>query len=230
MFHSLTLTKQTLAVCSYTLEKRSAKKAQLRRAQRQRRYGHHSRGNTLAEEQRSPSLGWRGRHRSRPQPPPGQARPIPALDAVLPSWHPICPIPVISTMALHMNFTANTRRARSGQMRVLCLQRWARGTGRVGCPRSEALLAPSLNGGHPGGGHLKARPTPGPARGTTRSEWHRLQTSFSSPRLLPSAGFYSSKSLRPGRGRLQREHRGDKGRKVQSCCLPSIAHIAASSV
>lgn len=229
MFHSLTLTKQTLAVCSYTLEKRSAKKAQLRRAQLQRRYGHHSRGNTLAEEQRSPSLGWRGRHRSRPQSLPGQVWPIPALDAVLPSWHPICPIPVISTVALHTNFTANTRRARSGQMRVLCLQRWARGTGRVGCPRSEALLAPSLNGGHPGGGPPRHVPPQDQQEGR-RSEWHRLQSSFSSPHLLPSAGFYSSKSLRPGRGRLQHEHRGDKGRKARSCHLPSIAHIAASSV
>lgn len=122
MFHSLTLTKQILAVCSYTLKKRSANGSRKRSSGGhggQRHYGHHPGGNTLAEEQQSPSLGWQGRDRSRPQPLPGQAWPIHALDAVLLSWHPIRPISIISTLLLHTNFMANTRLSRSGQMLVL---------------------------------------------------------------------------------------------------------------
>lgn len=196
MFHSLTLTKQILAVCSYTLKKHSANGGKRSSGGHggQRHYGHYPRSNTFAEEQQSSSLGWRGQDCSRLQPLPVQAWPIHTLDAVLPSWHSIHPIPIISTMSLRTNFMANTRLARSGQMPVLWPWRRAPGTGRPGCPRSELPLHPAWMEGT-WVGDPKAHPTPGPARGTTRSDRHGLQTSFSSPHLLPPAGFYSSKYL-----------------------------------
>lgn len=118
MFHSLTLTKQILAVCSYVLEKRSANGGRKRSSVGHGgSYGHCPRGNTLSQEQQSPSMGWCGRN-YRSQPLPGQVQTIHALDAVLPSWLLIHPIPMISRY-LGMKLMANGLFARSWQMPVL---------------------------------------------------------------------------------------------------------------
>lgn len=83
------------------------------------------------------------------------------------------------------NSMANTWLAQSRQIPVLR---------QAGLPLLQAPLAPSLEGEHPSG-EPRAYPSPGPERGTTHSDQHRLQTPFSSPHLLPSSGFYSSKHL-----------------------------------
>lgn len=79
-------------------------------------------------------------------------------------------------------------------------------TGRLGCPRPEPPLHPTWMDGTQVG-DPKAHPTPGRVRRTTRSDRHGMQTSFSSPRSLHLTR----------EGRLQHEHRGGEGRKVQSC-------------
>lgn len=93
------------------------------------------------------------------------AWPIHALDVVLPSSHPICTIQIalmISACCLHTHFEARTRFLGS-------------------------TYGVSLDGGTP---WLVPPHCLVPARGTTRSDGHRLQTQFSSLCLLPSPIFF----------------------------------------
>jgi len=203
VFHSLTLAKQILTVCSYTLEKCSPDGGS-------ECSSGGSAGTRCAGA--APRLG------TGPQPLPGQAWPTDALEVVLPSWHPLRHLPVTSTTSLCTNLMANVARSERADARA----------GQAGCPCSELPWHPAWTEGTQVG-DPKAHPTPGPARRITHSDRHVPQTSFSSPRFLPSAGFYSRKHLRMARGRLQCEHRGDEGRKARSCRLPSIARAAAGS-
>lgn len=148
-----------LAVCSYVLEKRSANGGRKRSSVGHGgSYGHCPRGSTLSQEQQSPSLGQRGRDYSSSQPLPGQTQTIHTLDAVLPSWHLIHPIPIISRY-LSMKLMANGRFAQSQQMPVLW--RWVPGT----------VLAPTWREGT----HWGTRGTSHPWTSKRDNKWQLAQ-------------------------------------------------------